>query len=74
MEDAIIANPVSFILESDSISEVLFSESKKLTSYNNNDNKYYVTVPKESVVIVKEISTINANTLDKITSEEVFAK
>lgn len=74
MEDAIIANPVSFVLESDSISEVLFSESKKLTSYNNNDNKYYVTVPKESVVIVKEISTINANTLDKITSEEVFAK
>lgn len=67
----IIANPISFNLESTLNAEVLISETSEITSYDNKANKFYVTIPKESAVIVKKIGTIDTETLDKLTSEEV---
>lgn len=67
----IIANPISFNLESDLAAELLISESEELTSYDNLTNKFYVTIPKESTVIVKTINEINAEALDKLTMEEI---
>lgn len=70
----IFANPISYKLESNAEYEVLFSESNKLTSYNNDDNKFFVTIPKGAVVKVKKLDVVTADTLDKITSEEVYAE
>lgn len=67
----VFANPVSFNAESELDVQLLFSESSKLTSYNNEVNKFYVTIPYESSVIVKEVNRIDSDELDKITVEEI---
>ncbi len=67
----VFANPASFNLESSLSASILFSESEKITSYDDVTNKFYVTIPYESAVIVKTIRTINAETLNKLTSEEI---
>lgn len=68
---SIIANPVSFNLESDLEAEQLISETRELTSYDYAENKFYVTIPYESEVIVKTVKTINAETLNRLTIEEM---
>lgn len=68
---AVIANPVSFNVESELEAQLLFSETKELTSYDEETNKFYVTIPKETAAIVKVVEKINAETLDKLTIEEI---
>lgn len=68
---AIIANPASFNLDSELDAQLLVSESKELTSYDDEANRFYVTIPKESEVIVKVVDEINAETLDKLRIEEI---
>lgn len=68
---AIFANPASFNLESELGAQLLFSETKELTSYDDETNKFYVTIPKESAAIVKVVEKIDAETLDKLTIEEI---
>lgn len=67
----VFANPVSYNLESELGAQLLFSETKELTSYDDDTNKYYVTIPKESAVIVKVIEKIDAEALDKLTIQEI---
>lgn len=67
----IIANPASFNLESNLEAQLLISESEELTSYDSETNKFYVTIPKESVAIVKIVEKIDAKTLEKLTIEEI---
>ena len=43
----IYANPMSFNLESELPAQLLFSESKTLTSYKKEANKFFLTIPKE---------------------------
>ena len=66
---AIFAYPASFNLESDLGVAVLVSESEELTSYDYDTNKYYVTIPDESGVIVKVVDRIDAATLNSLTSD-----
>ena len=67
----VFANPVSFNLESDLSAQVLFSESNTLTSYDSESDKFYVTIPYASTVILKMVETTDAETLDKLTMEEI---
>ena len=67
----IIANPASFNLNSELTAQLLISESEKLTSYDNATNKFFVTIPYESEVIVKTVDKIDAETLDRLTVEEI---
>ena len=67
----IIANPASFNLDSELTAQLLISESEKLTSYDNATNKFFVTIPYESEVIVKTVDKIDAETLDRLTVEEI---
>lgn len=67
----VIANPASFNLESELEAQLLFSETKELTSYDDETNKFYVTIPKETAAIVKTVEKIDAETLDKWTIEEI---
>jgi lysophospholipase L1-like esterase len=67
----VFANPVSFNLESDLDAPLLVSASKELTSYDAETNKYYVTIPYASEVIVELVDTIDAETLDNLTIEKI---
>lgn len=68
---AIYANPVTYNLESQRPVQLLISESKEITSYDDVTNKYFVTLPKESALVVKVVDKINAETLNKLTCEEI---
>lgn len=67
----IIANPISFNLESELESQILISETERIISYNDESNKFYETIPKKSAVIVKTVERIDAKTLDRLTIEEI---
>ena len=68
----VFAYPASFNAESDLDAVVIISESGKLTSYDNESNKFYVTIPNESVVMLKTINRIDTVILDELTNEEVI--
>lgn len=61
----------TFNLESDLGIELLLSTSETLTSYDEETNKFYVTVPHDSTVIVKTVDSIDTQTLDALTVEEL---
>ena len=51
--------------------ELFISESEKITSYDEEDNKFYVTVPYETASIVKIVSRIDTETLDGLSKEVI---
>ena len=51
--------------------QLLFSESEELTSYDNQTDQYFVTIPSDSAVIVKTVDRIDAQTINSITDEEM---
>lgn len=67
----VIAYPASYNLESNLNVELMISESNALTSYDDESNKFYVTIPYESTAIVKFVDKIDAEALDKLTIEEI---
>ena len=70
----IIANPVSYNLESDLNAQTLVSESDSLTSYTEMGNKFYHTIPKDSAVILKVVDQITSQKLNELTFEEVISQ
>lgn len=67
----VFAYPASYNLDSDLQVEVIVSETSKITSYDCETNKFYVTIPKEQVVKVITVDRIDAATLDELTIEEI---
>ena len=67
----VMAYPVSFNLQSSLPAELIYSETNQLTSYDALENKFYRTVPSESAIIVRTVERIDAETLDKLTLEEI---
>ena len=67
----IIANPVSYNVQSTRPVQLLISEKAEITSYDHTTDTYYVTVPKSSAVVVKKIKKISADALDKLTCEGI---
>lgn len=70
IENAIFASPLSYNMNSGAV-EVLYSETESLTSYANENNRFYVTIPKAPAVNLKQTEIISAETLDQITREEI---
>lgn len=67
----VFANPLNYNMESDFNVQLLITESNELTSYDDQSNKFYITIPYESEIITKTVDKINAETLDKLTAEEI---
>lgn len=65
----VFAYPVSFSWEAGR--KILLSESTTLTCYDAETNKFYVTVPHEDNLTLKQINRIDAQTLENLTYEEV---
>lgn len=68
---AIFALPVSYNIQSASEADVIYSESGTVISYDATTNAFYETVPNADVMIVKQISRIDAQALETLTTEEI---
>ena len=66
----VIANPAFYNISENATINTLIAETNTITSYDNNANLFYNTIPKETVVNLIKIEIINSAALDKITFEE----
>ena len=69
---SVFANPASVNTEAELEAQVLYSEAETLTSYAVEGNKFYVTIPYESFIILKQVEKIDVARLDKIEYEEII--
>ncbi len=65
------ACPVSYNLNSSNKVQVIISETETITSYDSITNKFYETIPNDTALLVIVTETINAETLEKLTAEEI---
>ncbi len=63
----VIANPVSYNMQSTLGVQVIISESDAVTSYDGTTNKFYKNIPDQSALIVKVVEKITAESLEKLT-------
>ena len=64
---SVIANPVSYNMQSERGVQLVISESEVITGYDSSKNTFYETVPNASELIVHVVERIDANTLDSLT-------
>lgn len=68
---SIIANPVSYNLQSERGVQFIVSESDVITGYDSVNNVFYETIPSESELVVYVVDKIDAETLDALTVEVI---
>ncbi len=71
IEDQVIANPIFYNVESGLESELLISEAGSITAYDWESNQFYEIIPNSAGAIVKTVKKIDADTLEKLTVEEI---
>lgn len=69
IDGEIYANPASFNLESNLSALMLVSEAAEIISYDDDSNRFYVTIPYDASMIVKIVERIDSETLDGLTAE-----
>ncbi len=67
----ILANPVSYNLQSTLPAQLVISETKTINGYDNHTGKFYETIPNDSALIVKVMDNIDKNLLESLTIEEI---
>ena len=65
------AYPVTYHVNSEPQIQVVFSETEKIMSYDSTTNCFYETIPDPSVLVVKIVERIDAETLDRISTEGI---
>lgn len=68
---AFFATPLSYNFENETKVPVLISETDTITSYDSTTNKFYVNIPEKSESVIKKVAKIDAETLEKLTGEEI---
>ena len=71
VNDSVMANPLSYNMQSELEVQILFAESNVVTSYDSVTNKFYESIPHESELIVKVTEKIDATTLEKLSIEVI---
>lgn len=69
----ILANPLSYNLQSNKNVQVVISETKEVTAYYSEGNMFYKIIPKETMLKVICVEKINAETLEQLTFKEIDA-
>lgn len=69
--NSISAYPVTYNLEHGNGTELIITEGKSITSYDSATNCFYETIPKQNVLVVKQIPKITAQALEKMTAREI---
>lgn len=67
----IFANPISFNMQTERDVPTMLSVSNSIIGYDDEKNRLYTIIPKETAMIVVKIEDINAEILDSLTVEEV---
>ena len=67
----ILANPVSYNLQSTLPAQLVISETETITGYDNYTGKFYETIPNDSELIVKIVDCIDKDLLESLTIEEI---
>ncbi len=68
---SVLANPVSYNLQSGRSVQVIVSETETVMSYDSATNRFYETIPHESSLVLITVDKIDAGTLDRLTAEEI---
>lgn len=68
---SIYANPLSFNLKANLNVLFLISETEHLTSYDDTTNKFFVTIPQESEIIVRTVDKINSASLNSLSIDKI---
>ena len=71
INNKVLANPVSFNMQSERNAQLIISEDESIVSYDSVTNSYYETIPDESELIVLKVDKIDSNTLDRYTITEI---
>lgn len=71
IENNIMAIPLSYKIQANQEIELIVAEKASVTSYDSTTNKFYETIPHESVQIVKVINEINSESLSSLTIEVI---
>ncbi|MEI3551483.1 MAG: zinc ribbon domain-containing protein [Acutalibacteraceae bacterium] len=64
------ATPITYNFSNEQNVPVILSETDTITSYDSSTNKFYVNIPNESQTVIKTVSKIDAETIEKLTNEE----
>lgn len=67
----IYANPLSFNIQTGRKVPTMLSTSNTIISYDDENDRLYTIIPKESAMIVVKVDDINSDVLDNLTVEEV---
>ena len=68
---AIMANPVSYNLQSTLGAQVMLSASETVMSYDSTTNKFFETIPKDEALFLLIAPRIDASLLEMLTVEEI---
>lgn len=71
INDAVMAYPVSYMLQSEMETEVIISENNSITGYDSATNMFYEISPYPSTSVVICVDRIDAETLDSLTIEMI---
>ena len=67
----IMANPVSYNLQSTRPVQLVISETDAINGYDNHTGKFYKTIPNDNALIVKVVENIDKDLLESLTIEEI---
>lgn len=67
----IVANPVYYNIQTNSKTQILIAENDMLTSYDDDKNLFYNTIPKKEVINLVTIKEINSESIKNIVFTEV---
>ena len=73
MGEQVSASPLSYIYQSKAQQSLLIAEDDEIVSYDSHGNRFFTTVPHEDYLTVKTVKTIDAQTLEQLTVEEINA-
>lgn len=62
----VMARPVSYILNNNYSQEILFSEATTVIAYDSSNNQFYELSPYDTIITLKVVDRIDAETLDDI--------
>ena len=73
INDAITAYSLTYNAQSSLSVDLMISESETITSYVDETNQYYITIPYETAMVVRVVDRIDAETLEQLTIDAIDA-
>lgn len=69
--NCITAYPVTYNLEHGKGTELIIAETSSITAYDSETNAFYQSIPKQNVLILKQIPAVTAEALERLTAQEI---